>query len=95
MMVSATVFPLQHSALLVCNTVVSIHMSFPWTASLTDIDECSSDGACDDNAECYNSIPGFHCVCNIGFSGNGLFCEGMSNRMARVLPFTPKPPETV
>ena len=43
-----------------------------------DIDECEEvTDNCDSNATCTN-IPGsFTCVCNQGYSGNGVNCVGM------------------
>lgn len=42
----------------------------------SDVDECSgNDDPCDDNAECVNTISSFRCVCDSGYTGNGIFCE--------------------
>ena len=45
----------------------------------TDIDECASDDLnnCDDNASCSNTEGSFSCTCNIGFTGNGVTCDGL------------------
>ena len=43
-----------------------------------DIDECSEPtNVCDINAQCFNTIGSFTCVCNDGYLGNGLVCDGM------------------
>lgn len=44
---------------------------------LVDTDECVSN-PCDDNANCTNAPGTYYCKCNVGFSGNGFECEGMS-----------------
>ena len=31
---------------------------------------------CDENAECNNTIGSFQCICNSGFSGDGVNCTG-------------------
>ena len=42
-----------------------------------DIDECSSEEyTCDFNANCTNNDGSFSCTCQIGYTGNGLYCEG-------------------
>jgi len=42
-----------------------------------DIDECSAGtDNCNANAICDNSLGGFNCQCDFGFSGNGINCEG-------------------
>ena len=42
-----------------------------------DIDECSSEEyPCDFNANCTNNVGSFSCTCQIGYTGNGLYCEG-------------------
>jgi len=39
---------------------------------LEDIDECLVPGACDPNARCENTMGGYVCTCNFGFSDDGL-----------------------
>ena len=44
---------------------------------MTDVDECSSEEhPCDYNANCTNSDGSFSCTCQLGYTGNGLTCEG-------------------
>ena len=40
-----------------------------------DVDECSSASACDINADCINSQGSYGCVCNMGYTGDGLTCQ--------------------
>ena len=43
----------------------------------TDIDECIEEtDNCDDNAACTNTAGTFTCLCEPGFSGDGLQCDG-------------------
>ena len=44
-----------------------------------DVDECTSNTAnlCNPNATCNNTIGGYNCICNPGFTGNGTTCLGM------------------
>ena len=44
---------------------------------LVDNDECASN-PCDDNANCMNTPGSYYCTCNVGFTGSGFECEGMS-----------------
>ena len=44
-----------------------------------DINECMlGTHNCHNNATCFNTNGSFTCTCNIGHSGNGTKCEGMS-----------------
>jgi len=46
---------------------------------LVDIDECATNnGGCHTYASCSNTPGSFTCTCNIGYTGNGLTCDGMS-----------------
>ena len=43
----------------------------------TDIDECIEEtDDCDDNAICTNTDGSFTCLCDPGFSGDGVQCDG-------------------
>ena len=45
----------------------------------TDIDECVEEtDNCDDNAACTNTEGSFTCLCEPGFGGDGVQCEGKS-----------------
>ena len=42
-----------------------------------DIDECAtSNGGCDANAVCVNTIGSYYCYCVAGYAGNGHQCDG-------------------
>ena len=42
-----------------------------------DIDECETDtDNCDINADCTNTIGSYTCKCRLGYSGNGVSCNG-------------------
>ena len=44
---------------------------------MKDDDEClMGTHNCDSSATCSNTIGGFSCSCNLGYSGNGLTCSG-------------------
>ena len=46
--------------------------------STSDINECEDDAQnnCHANASCTNTVPGFICECNDGFTGDGTMCDG-------------------
>ena len=45
--------------------------------SLLDIDECElKSNPCHSNATCTNFVGGHNCTCNMGFTGDGVFCVG-------------------
>ena len=43
---------------------------------LLDADECVNDTVCDSNASCTNTNGSYLCICDEGYIGNGLICEG-------------------
>ncbi len=49
---------------------------FIWLTLVTsDIDECVTGmDNCDENAVCIDTFGGFTCVCNAGFTGDGVNC---------------------
>ena len=43
----------------------------------SDINECTMlFGDCHSNATCNNTDGSYYCTCDIGYTGNGSFCEG-------------------
>ena len=42
--------------------------------SLIDIDECSTGGVCDENAECVDTAGSYECTCSSGYTGDGYTC---------------------
>ena len=46
---------------------------------ISDIDECTdmTDNCDDMNAVCSNSEGSFMCMCNTGYTGDGVMCEGI------------------
>ena len=50
------------------------------TAAFSDIDECTAKtDNCADVAKCTNTVGGYECACNDGYSGNGVKCNGNYN----------------
>ena len=44
------------------------------------MNECETgDDNCDSQATCTNNIGSFDCQCNDGYSGNGVYCNGISS----------------
>ena len=50
-----------------------------WYYSPVDIDECANGTLCDFNAMCINEMGSYFCDCNIGYTGNGVLCQGRSS----------------
>ena len=45
----------------------------------SDVDECAlNDGGCHVNADCFNTIGNFSCVCKDGYYGDGFNCTGIT-----------------
>ena len=44
----------------------------------SDIDECDEglSDRCDPNSACSNTVGGYECTCNHGYSGDGTLCHG-------------------
>ena len=42
--------------------------------SFIDIDECSTGGVCDENAECVDTAGSYECTCSSGYTGDGHTC---------------------
>lgn len=48
--------------------------------ALLDIDECSMDtDNCNESAICTDTPGSFDCTCNTGYTGDGVYCEGVYN----------------
>ena len=60
-------------------------MWFVYLTSPKDIDKCENDVHSCDNATCENTIGGYICTCNLGFTGNGTTCEGDDNMCVNVI----------
>ena len=43
---------------------------------LLDVNECTYDNLCHQNATCVNLIGSYNCTCNEGFIGDGINCNG-------------------
>ena len=44
---------------------------------IIDIDECSTGNAnCAEQASCMDTDGSFMCICNTGYTGNGITCKG-------------------
>ena len=49
----------------------------PTFACVSDINECNSgEHNCDANSKCVNTNGSFTCTCNMGYSGDGVNCDG-------------------
>ena len=40
----------------------------------SDVDECSTGGVCDENAECVDTAGSYECTCSSGYTGDGHTC---------------------
>lgn len=59
-----------------CYSLIPI---LPWSCHTLDIDEClSGTNNCHENANCTNTVGNFTCMCNVGFAGDGVNCEGIN-----------------
>lgn len=60
------------------NVIAIIHHVY--LSYSTDIDECLlGRAACHQNAECVNVPGSFMCVCNSGYTGDGVDCRGKTH----------------
>ena len=58
--------------------------------SLLDIDECELwTHSCDQplRASCRNTNGSYECSCNEGYTGDGIYCTGMSHSVVIITPF--------
>ena len=54
-----------------------IYSTTPVFTDITFIlDPCASEANCDSNAVCITTPMGFECICNSGYTGNGVECNG-------------------
>jgi len=46
--------------------------------SVADVDDCNTPGAnnCSSNTDCVNKLGSFECNCKIGYTGDGVSCNG-------------------
>ena len=42
----------------------------------SDINECESENACDEHADCHDTDGSYWCECSTGFLGDGYNCTG-------------------
>ena len=50
-----------------------------------DVDECSlGTHDCDNNAQCMDTLEGFVCTCNPGYTGDGSSCTGKNGLIIHV-----------
>ena len=42
-----------------------------------DVNECLLNSTCDANATCNNTQGSYTCMCDSGYSGDGISCDGM------------------
>jgi len=57
---------------------MNISVLFAITFSCSDFDEClePSNNNCNSSAFCNNTFGSYTCTCNLGYIGNGIFCDG-------------------
>ena len=59
--------------------ILAFKLMIPSSLLLLDLDECSlGTHNCDSNAACTNTVGSFTCACNVGYTGPGTTCTGMS-----------------
>merc|ERR1712048_1253754 len=68
-------------------TLNNTDLQFGWNGpvskngeSCADINECENTAGspCHEHATCYNSPGSYQCVCNIGYTGDGVFCKDIN-----------------
>jgi len=61
-----------------CSATCTVESGWSCTGSPSvcgDLDECATNqDTCDANATCTNQVPGYSCVCNAGYTGDGFTC---------------------
>ena len=59
--------------------IFALWFLIPSSLLLLDLDECTSGTHnCNSNAACTNTAGSFTCACNVGYTGPGTTCTGMS-----------------
>ena len=48
---------------------------------VADINECNATGAvsCNQKSVCHNTEGSYECICNLGYTGDGVNCTGKTN----------------
>ncbi|XP_078692028.1 sushi, von Willebrand factor type A, EGF and pentraxin domain-containing protein 1-like [Branchiostoma floridae x Branchiostoma belcheri] len=57
-------------------------------AGCEDVDECSGEHTCPENAFCVNQPGSYYCVCQDGFTGNGTTCTEVVSTTTPASPTT-------
>ncbi|XP_065909400.1 stabilin-2-like isoform X2 [Dysidea avara] len=62
-----------------CFCIADYHLNPDGGDDCVEIDRCDlGTDTCDDNATCYYISPNqFDCICNVGFTGDGVYCESV------------------
>ena len=48
---------------------------------VADVNECNATDtvSCNQNAVCHNTEGSYECICNLGYTGDGVNCTGKTN----------------
>ena len=63
--------------LYVCSCTLCSFALHQLTTLVADVDECVQPSPCDQNATCTNTPGSYTCVCNEGYTGDGVTCAGV------------------
>ena len=65
---------------------ILLNLAISFLSTPSDIDECFTDtDTCHVNATCSNTDGSFTCSCQIGYTGDGMICDGQNTRMLLVV----------